>query len=213
MSFKDPETLFLFPNPFLTVRLDDSERLNRDLLKEIDDRRLAEAGIKRSNQMGWHSATDFFARTEPAHAALATELAAIVAACTRKMMPDVPKDLTVRHEGWINLSPTYAMNAPHEHPGSFWSGTYYVKVPLPDDPIDKYSGAIEFIDPRGSLGTNWRIETPFTRSKFTVRPAAGTCLLWPSYLKHWVHPNRSSEDRVTIAFNSWFPRSSQRSKG
>jgi uncharacterized protein (TIGR02466 family) len=210
MSFQEPEARFIFPNPFLTVRLDDSEALNRDLLKEIAKRQKAESGIGRSNQMGWHSATDLFERKEPAHARLAAELRAIVAACTAKVMPDVPKDLLVRHEGWINLSPTYALNAPHDHPGSFWSGTYYIKVPPPDDPTDKYSGAIEFIDPRGSMGTNSRIETAFTRSKFTVRPAAGTCLLWPSYLKHWVHPNRSSEDRVTVAFNSWFPRGSQR---
>jgi uncharacterized protein (TIGR02466 family) len=212
MSFQEPEARFLFPNPFLTIRLDDSEALNGDLLKEIAKRLKAEPGIGRSNQMGWHSATDLFERKEPAHARLAAELAAVVAACTAKMVPDAPNDLMIRHEGWVNLSPTYALNAPHDHPGSFWSGTYYIKVPPPADPTDKYSGAIEFIDPRGALGTNARMETPFTRSKFTVRPAAGTCLLWPSYLKHWVHPNRSSEDRVTVAFNSWFPRGSQRSK-
>ena len=202
MSFKEPEARFLFPNPFLTTQLDDAQALNRELLKEIAKRRQAEAGIKRSNQMGWHSATDFFQRSEPAHARLAAELRAIVAACTGKIMPDVPKDVLIRHEGWVNVSPTNALNAPHDHAGSFWSGTYYVKVPLPEEPEDKYSGAIEFIDPRGSMGSNSRVETAFTRSKFSIRPTAGTCFLWPAYLKHWVHPNRSREDRVTIAFNS-----------
>ena len=213
MSFKDPEARFLFPNPFLTIRLDDSEKLNRELLKEIAKRCKTEAGIKRSNLLGWHSPNDLFDRREPAHAKLAAELVAIVGACSQKMIPDLPKDLPIRHEGWINLSPTNALNAPHDHPSSFWSGTYYVAVPPPDDPTDKYSGAIEFIDPRGSMGSSARIETPFTRSKFTVRPTAGTCFLWPSYLKHWVHPNRSSQDRVTIAFNSWFPRGPQRAGG
>jgi len=75
---------------------------------------------------------------------------------------------------------------------------------LPADGDDKFSGAIEFIDPRGSIGTTANIGTTFTRPKFTIRPAAGTCLLWPSFVKHWVHPNRAKEDRVTIAFNSWY---------
>ena len=47
---------------------------------------------------------------------------------------------------------------------------------------------------------------PFTRKRFTFRPRAGTCLLWPAFLKHWVHPNRSDEERVSAAFNSWFVR-------
>jgi uncharacterized protein (TIGR02466 family) len=206
MSFQDPEVRVLFPVPFLTVRVDGFEELNRDLLKEIAVRRRTETGIRKSNHLGWHSAVDLFERTEPAQARLANELGAIIAACTAKVAPDLPKYLSGKHEGWINVSPSHAMNSPHDHPGAFWSGTYYVHVPPPDDPDDKFSGAIEFIDPRGSLGTNAKLETPFTRAKFTIRPAAGTCLLWPAFLKHWVHPNRSGAERVTIAFNSSFAR-------
>lgn len=209
MSFQEPDVRVLFPVPFLTIRLDKSEALNRRLLKEIGKRRAAEPGIERSNRYGWHSALDLFARTEPAHVELAREIDAMVAACTTKMMPELPKDLVRKHEGWINVSPMHAMNAPHDHPGPFWSGVYYVAVPLADGGEDKLSGAIEFIDPRGSIGTSANIDTPFTRGKFTVRPAAGTCLLWPSFLKHWVHPNRSQEDRVTVAFNSWYSRAPQ----
>ena len=103
-------------------------------------------------------------------------------------------------------SPTHAMNSPHDHPGCFWSGTYYVHVPTPEDESDRQSGAIEFIDPRGSIGSNAGLETPFTRGKFTARPSNGTCFIWPSFVRHWVHPNRSGEDRVSIAFNSRFTR-------
>ena len=80
----------------------------------------------------------------------------------------------------------------------------------PGEPLaegeDSLSGAIEYIDPRGAIGTNARFETPFTRTKFTIRPEVGTCLLWPSYVKHWVYPNGSADERVTVAFNSWFNR-------
>ena len=123
------------------------------------------------------------------------------------MMPKLPTDLAVACEGWVNINPTHALNSPHDHPGSFWSGTYYAQVPAPEREEDKMSGAIEFLDPRGSLGTSARIETPFTRTKFTLRPAAGTLLLWPGYVRHWVYPNMSREERFTVSFNAWFNRS------
>mgnify|MGYP006172548175 CR=1 FL=1 len=171
----------------------------------ISTRRRAEPGVGRSNRYGWHSAPDLFDRPEPAHAEIARHIDAMVAAATAKMIPDLPKGMTRRHEGWINVSPTHAMNAPHDHTGAFWSGCYYVHVPpAPGD--DRLSGAIEFIDPRGAIGASATIDTPFTRPKFTVRPVAGTCLLWPCFLKHWVHPNRSEEERISIPFNSWYGR-------
>jgi len=208
MAFDEPAVRVLFPVPFVTIRLADSEELNRRLLREIGQRRKTERTIGRSNRYGWHSGLDFFDRPEPAHAQLARELEAMVAVSTTKLIPDLPAELHTVHEGWVNVSPTHAMNSPHDHPGAFWSGTYYVQVPVLDDDADKLSGAIEFIDPRGSIGSNARLETPFTRGKFTARPVSGTCLLWPSFVHHWVHPNRSSEDRVSVAFNSRFTRAS-----
>ena len=206
MAFDEPAVRVLFPVPFVTIRLDDAEELNRRLLREIGQRRKTEQSIGRSNRYGWHSGLDFFDRPEPAHAQLARELEAMVAASTAKLIPELPAALHTVHEGWVNIIPTNAMNTPHDHPGAFWSGTYYVHVPVLDDEADKLSGAIEFIDPRGSIGSNARLETPFTRGKFTARPVAGTCLLWPAFVRHWVHPNRSSEDRVSVAFNSRFAR-------
>ena len=206
MAFEDPEVRVLFPVPFVTIRLKNFEALNRRLMLEIRQRQKDEPGIERSNRYGWHSGVDLFDRREPAHRELAGELASMVAAATVKLVPDLPADVSMHNEGWVNVSPTHAMNAPHDHPGAFWSGCYYVHVPLPAESDDKFSGAIEFIDPRGGIGATAKIDTPFTRPKFTVRPAAGTCLLWPSFLKHWVHPNRADGERVTVAFNSSFRR-------
>lgn len=208
MAFEEPEVGVLFPVPFITIRVRDAEALNGRLLDEIGERQAGEPGIDRSNRYGWHSALDLFDRPEPAHAELAREIEAMVGAATAKLVPDIPAGLRLVHEGWINVSPIHAMNAPHDHPGSFWSGTYYVRVPGADD-ADPRAGAIEFIDPRGSIGSNASFETPFTRGKFTVRPVAGTCLIWPSFMKHWVHPNRSAEERVSVAFNSRFVRSTK----
>lgn len=204
MPIEEPDVRVMFPVPLVSIRLKDADKLNRRLLKEIAARRRSEPGVDRSNRLGWHSDYDLFRRSEPAHGELAREIAAMVDAATRKAIPEMPKGFAARHEGWINVSPMHAMNAPHDHPGAFWSGTYYVQVPLPPGDGDVLSGAIEFIDPRGSIGTNARLETSFTRPKFTVRPAPGTALLWPAFVRHWVHPNRAEQERVTVAFNSWF---------
>jgi uncharacterized protein (TIGR02466 family) len=208
MAFDEPEVRVLFPVPFVTIRLQDAETLNPRLLAEIEQRRKVEPGIDRSNRYGWHSALDLFDRREPAHAQLAREIDAMVSSVTAKLVPDAPAGIGTSHEGWVNVSPTNAMNSPHDHPGSFWSGTYYVHIPEADE-SDRQSGAIEFLDPRGSIGSNAGLETPFTRGKFTARPAAGTCFIWPSFVRHWVHPNRSAEDRVSIAFNSRYIRLSK----
>jgi uncharacterized protein (TIGR02466 family) len=208
MAFDEPEVRVLFPVPFVTIRLQGAETLNPRLLAEIEQRRKVEPGIDRSNRYGWHSALDLFDRREPAHAQLAREIDAMVSSVTAKLVPDAPAGIGTSHEGWVNVSPTNAMNSPHDHPGSFWSGTYYVHIPEADE-SDRQSGAIEFLDPRGSIGSNAGLETPFTRGKFTARPAAGTCFIWPSFVRHWVHPNRSAEDRVSIAFNSRYIRLSK----
>ena len=208
MPFTEPDVRALFPVPLLTIKLDDAETLNAQLLAEIAKRRRLETGVARSNRYGWHSVADLFERKEPGHAALAREIEAMVKAATGKMMPDMDyAALQPRFEGWANASPRGAMNAPHDHPSAFWSGCYYVEVPPPADPEDRLAGAIEFLDSRGNLGAGALLESPFTRGKFTLRPAAGTALIWPGFLKHWVYPNGSDEERVTVAFNAWFTRS------
>ena len=37
--------------------------------------------------------------------------------------------------------------------------------------------------------------------------------MFPSYLRHWVYPNESEEERVTIAFNARFAKTSALDSG
>jgi hypothetical protein len=39
------------------------------------------------------------------------------------------------------------------------------------------------------------------RAAQVVCPSAGTLLMWPSPVQHYVHPYLSEEHRVTISFN------------
>ena len=99
-------------------------------------------------------------------------------------------------QGWINVNPPGAFNAPHDHSGFALSGVYYASVPP-----EGHSGAIEFLDPRINANA-YTIEGAvcFNR-KFVINPKPGNLLVFPSYLTHWVQPNGDSTDRITVAFN------------
>ena len=97
---------------------------------------------------------------------------------------------------WINVMEKGAIHAPHIHPHSVVSGTYYVTVP-------ESSGAIRFEDPRLPM----LMAAPPKKAKaknptfVTVQPKPGMLLLWESWLRHGVEPNRAKGQRISVSFN------------
>jgi len=195
MSFSLKSVDSIFPTPLYQYEVADFASLNRALLKEIDKRRSAEQGVAKSNRKGWHSATDLFERAEPAQAQVARILAQALAQATRQVAPDADMSgIQMVPEGWINVNQPGAFNAPHDHLGAFWSGCYYVS--MPED-----GGGIEFLSPHKPLPSMAGFRAPITADKLTLRPKPGTVLIFPATLVHWVQPNDSKHERVTIAFN------------
>ena len=99
---------------------------------------------------------------------------------------------------WINVMNRGAIHAPHIHPHSAISGTYYVTVP-------PGSGAIRFEDPRLGLmmaaPPRKKSARPENRVFFDVAPRAGQLLLWESWLRHGVETNKARANRISISFN------------
>lgn len=182
--------------------IEDAERINSALLDEIAQRQGNEQGISRSNRNGWHSESDFFVRTEPAHVELSQAIHAAARDATARISGKGANvvGIGMQINGWINVNPPGAYNVPHGHPGSFWSGAYYVKNAAGEDGSEG-GGAISFIDARSAPAGQPLVQAPTFRGSHAVSPAAGMLLLFPSSLRHWVQPNGSAEDRVTIAFN------------
>ena len=89
----------------------------------------------------------------------------------------------------------------HSHPNSVFSGVLYLKA-------DPSAGEIEFMKAIGTLNlfspailpkvTEYNI---YNSSSWTVTPADGMLLIFPSCLEHAVNPSKSDEDRFVIAFN------------
>lgn len=192
----------LFATPLLRFTLAEAAALNPRLLAEAAAMRAASAGMRASNQHGWHSAMDFFHRAEPGCAALRGHIVEAARQATLRIAPafDFTR-VSVQAEGWININGPGAFNTPHDHPGWAWSGTYYVAVP--PDPMGR-SGMIEFLDGRTNLGVLGIAGATCLMPKFTWAPQPGEMLLFPAWLKHWVYPNEQAEERVSVAFNLRF---------
>lgn len=109
---------------------------------------------------------------------------------------------------WYNVNRLGDHHAPHTHPKSYLSGTYYVRVPPAptnaDDPRTRHA-CISFYDPRTGANMVTTGSEPDARAAHTVLPAAGTLLMWPSPVQHQVHPNLSDELRISISFNVIVP--------
>jgi len=194
----------LFSTPVFRFRLDDADQLNADLLAEGARLRSATVGVSKSNKGGWHSAGNLFDNSAACIQRLKTDAAAAVLSATQKIGAKAQVDtLGLKLFAWMNANPPGGFNAPHTHPGAHWSGVYYVAQPEVETGS---SGKIEFLDPRTDL-PNWRLlQAPAFNAKKAIRPMPGEMILFPSYLVHWVYPNETSQERVSIAFNATFKK-------
>ena len=195
----------LFSTPLIRFKVKDCAVLNAGLLMEGEQLRATSSGVSKSNRGGWHSKGNLFETDAPSIQWLRDAAQEAVLKVTRKVNVKFdPEDFNLKLFAWMNANPAGGYNAPHTHPGAHWSGVYYVAQP---DIEEGSSGMIEFLDPRFDL-QHWKIlGASAFQQKLTFRPSVGELIVFPSYLMHWVHPNQSDKERVTIAFNATFRRS------
>src|SRR6267143_431140 len=170
-----PEIITLFGTPVIISDVPDAATLNAELRKTIEQRQQSHPGTQHSNLGGWQSSWDM----DRWGGAAAIKLLAIGRNTANRMTTDrqgKPVATTWRANMWANINKSGHGNEFHSHPGSFWSGVYYV-----DD------GGIA-ADP--SVGGNE-----------TVLPKSGRLVMFPAWLLHQVRPYRGGAERISIAFN------------
>ncbi len=91
---------------------------------------------------------------------------------------------------WANLMPADCYHAFHLHPNSIVSGTFYVAVP-------PGSGPLRIEDPRAPLF----MACPPRKMQIDLQPRAGEVILFESWMKHEVPPNRAAGERISVSFN------------
>ena len=188
----------LFPTPLWCYSVEGHEELNRRLLVEIAARRKVETDRANRNRVGWQSQHDLFDRAESAHVELAGHAKRAMLDALHRMSFEIGSEIRIGFNGWINVNPPGGYIGPHSHPKALLSGSYYVDIPEEDEAA---GGDIEFIAPHAVTLLSGLVKSPMVLDKRRVKPQAGTILLFLSTQMHWVHPNRTMNERTSIAFN------------
>jgi uncharacterized protein (TIGR02466 family) len=187
----------LWPTLLITRRLPDFEKPTAGLAEHIYQQEAREADYTARYQE-----QNFLAGDRPAVRWLKDQVNQTTTAFLRHVGIERPPSWKLH--SWYNINRYGDHHAPHTHSGCYLSGTYYVRVP-PDpanlDDARARPGCISFYDPRTGANMITAGTEPDARATHTVRPSAGTLLMWPSPVQHSVHPNLSREHRISISFN------------
>tara|TARA_R100001443_G_scaffold89306_1_gene95795 strand:+ start:53 stop:610 length:558 start_codon:yes stop_codon:yes gene_type:complete len=101
---------------------------------------------------------------------------------------------------WCNINSLSCFNRPHNHLGAVISGVYYVSTP-------KNSGNLIFENYDSNKHITYKFVknyNEYNSTKWTILPKENLCVLFPSYLFHYVEPNLNKKERVSISFNYGF---------
>ncbi len=188
----------LWPTLFLQVRLDDAAAHTRrlaEMIREMDRRH--------RDITSDYLEADLLEADEPSINWLRESINGCAIAYFRRIGLAYALDWTL--QAWPNVNRFGDYHDYHNHPRSYLSGTYYVKVPVGTEKLklrrDVRSGCISFYDPRYSVNMSSIKGDPYVDPEYTVRPEPGMLLLWPSFINHFVHPNLSKQVRLSISFN------------
>lgn len=116
---------------------------------------------------------------------------------------DVSKRALRMSSCWVNIMPRHSTHSGHLHPLSVVSGTFYVQTP-------PGGGGLKFEDPRlpQFMGRPPVRGSARGRALFhEMKPRAGELILFESWLRHEVPPNRGGDERISVSFNyDWVSR-------
>jgi uncharacterized protein (TIGR02466 family) len=143
--------------------------------------------VKKSNQYGWQSSDEL--HKLPVFAEFVKHVNSICNNSLNEIKPNSPKiGIT---EMWANINYKNSYNHHHIHSGVI-SGVFYLKIP-------KNCGRLILVNPA------IRSDGNFIRvNNYGVEPIKLACILFPSWLEHYVEPNISDEERISISFNTNF---------
>jgi uncharacterized protein (TIGR02466 family) len=195
-----------FATPVIVAELAEAAQINPPLIATIRARAARHPSVEHSNLGGWQSAWDL-ADWGGVEAKAVLDAAAELAARATCDRAGKPVRIAWKMNAWANINRGGHGNEFHAHPGSFWSGTYYVD----DGGIalnPALGGEFEMADPRGVAPAMYAPMLSFampggqsTGASELIRPKAGLLVLFPAWLSHAVRPYKGAHERISIAFN------------
>lgn len=203
----------LFSTPLLVFTVPDFERINKALRETILKQEASVPAYADHEVIGWSSPHDMSMMewVGPTMKDLLTPVVEVARQATE--YSDRAPELAGSHprwrvvETWANVQHKGGSNAVHPHPGTFWSGVYYVDAG--DIKVnDRLGGDLQLFDPRGCLPT---MLAPYLRyampelhdagRSVNFTPANGKCVLFPGWLSHSVSLYSGTTPRISVAFN------------
>ncbi len=193
--------LTLFPTPVACIQIANSAEINPGIERAILQRENAARSVRNSNIGGWQSELDFTEWPEPEIAELADSIRCGVLNMVGLLSEIRQFESTLRLVAWANVNRSGAFNQIHTHPGSQWSGVYYVSPgEFKDDDI-KFAGQLQIHDPRERAEMVMHPGTPFG-NPFRIEPRPGMMVLFPAWLAHSVNVFYSQTTRISVSFNA-----------
>ncbi len=102
---------------------------------------------------------------------------------------------------WANRMGTGCHHTSHNHPMSLISGVYYLNAPKQASPLRIEDPRLNmFMNNPGRKPTAPRAEQPY----LTFSPAAGSFVIFESWMRHEVPPHLGKTPRFSISFNYEF---------
>ena len=190
----------IFPTPIWDADLGINNKELYDWCKQF--REIDANGVAKANKNGWHSKDILL--EEHLHVSPVKDLFSAIMEMTNQATSDYnyknTNPIIKIANSWININDTKeCYTETHVHPGSVFSGVYYVKC-------TEDSGLIKFdrnFYERFLFHCHGAIEESSELSAEGVlyKPIEGRLLLFPSYLPHSVGKNLDDSERVSISFN------------
>jgi len=111
----------------------------------------------------------------------------------KSLSKEVEIDL-IFENGWVNINKKNDFNKPHCHPLSAISAVLYLKS-------KEGSGNIVFKNPTLSMHYPINDTNKYFFGEYWLPSVAGRIYFVPSYLEHFVEPNKNDDDRISLALN------------
>jgi uncharacterized protein (TIGR02466 family) len=193
---KQNENLFFFSHAVGHFSLEDEmEELNEKLINLSLDLEKKNSGVVKSNMGGYQS--DFL---ESSNKTIGATKKVILKALNQ--FADtiyVKKPYTVIFDDpWLNVNRESHSNKTHTHPGSDLSLTYYCEVPAD-------SGRIVFENPvlhQRTTSIWYEKHDVWNSEHINLSPKKYDLIIFPSYIPHFVEPNKSNKPRISLACNA-----------
>ena len=197
----DRDLFALFATPVACLPIDNHAEINPGIERAILERKSAVHGLHNSNVGGWQSELDFTEWPEPEVVELVDSFRCGVLNMVRILSGIGKFESRLRLVAWANVNRGGDFNQVHTHPGSHWSGVYYVSPGEYDDADIEFPGQLQIHDPRERADMLIHPGTPFGYP-FRIEPRAGMLVIFPGWLAHSVNVFYSKTTRISVSFNA-----------